>query len=55
MSEAGTELEELQPGRRYECSTCQGQLICTKKGDGGLTCCGQPMTSAAQKPLPSAD
>lgn len=43
------------PGKRYECETCGGQVICTKGGTGQLTCCGAPMTVQEPKPMPSAD
>ncbi|MCH8994838.1 MAG: desulfoferrodoxin [Chloroflexi bacterium] len=32
-----------QAGKRYLCSKCGTEMIVTKGGDGGLTCCGQPM------------
>jgi hypothetical protein len=47
--------QTILPGKRYECATCGGQLICTKAGDGALTCCGNAMTPLEPKPLPSAD
>lgn len=43
------------PGKRYRCETCGGELICTKPGSGGLTCCDAPMTEQEPKPMPSAD
>jgi Desulfoferrodoxin, N-terminal domain len=42
-------------GKRYQCATCGGQMMCTKAGDGKLECCGNPMESLEPKPLPSAD
>ncbi len=31
------------PGKRYYCEVCGSEFIVTRKGDGTLTCCGQPM------------
>jgi ssDNA-binding Zn-finger/Zn-ribbon topoisomerase 1 len=51
----GAEDNGIVPGKRYECAQCGGQLICTKGGEGSLACCGEPMTKAEAKALPSAD
>lgn len=52
---AGPPEGAILPGKRYECPHCGGQMICTKGGDGELTCCGEPMATAEAKALPSAD
>ncbi len=31
-------------GKRYFCEKCGTEFIVTKRGEGKLTCCGQPMT-----------
>jgi hypothetical protein len=42
-------------GKRYECKNCGTQVLCTKKGDGEVKCCGVPMDRLEPKPLPAAD
>jgi desulfoferrodoxin-like iron-binding protein len=42
-------------GKRYRCENCGTQALCTKPGDGELTCCGKPMQLQQPRPLPSAD
>jgi hypothetical protein len=42
-------------GKRYECGNCGTQALCTKRGDGEVNCCGEPMKQQDPKPLPSAD
>ena len=42
-------------GKRFTCTECGTQVLCTKRGDGGVTCCGKPMELQQPKPLPSAD
>jgi hypothetical protein len=42
-------------GRRYTCSRCGTQALCTKPGTGELNCCGVPMEAVQIKALPSAD
>ena len=32
-----------QVGKRYQCTKCGTEMIVTKGGDGGLSCCDQPM------------
>ena len=32
-----------QVGKRYMCTQCGSEMIVTKAGPGGLTCCSQPM------------
>jgi desulfoferrodoxin-like iron-binding protein len=42
-------------GKRYQCRTCGGIVLCTKAGGGAVECCGQPMLVLEPKPLPSSD
>lgn len=44
-----------QLGKRYECATCGGQIICVKGGEGAVSCCGVDMPVLDPKELPSAD
>jgi hypothetical protein len=44
-----------QLGKRYRCSKCNTEALCTKAGDGELTCCGQPMEVQEARPIPSSD
>lgn len=30
-------------GKRYICKTCNSEMIVTKKGEGTLSCCQNPM------------
>jgi desulfoferrodoxin-like iron-binding protein len=32
-----------QVGKRYFCEKCGSEMLVTKAGNGGLSCCGQPM------------
>jgi desulfoferrodoxin-like iron-binding protein len=42
-------------GKRYECTLCGAEILCTKAGEGTLSCCGQEMTLKKAKPLPTSD
>jgi hypothetical protein len=42
-------------GKRYECESCAGEVLCTKPGPGSMSCCGVSMTIKVAKPLPSSD
>jgi hypothetical protein len=53
--EVDTEETAIPAGKRYECAECGGQMICTRGGNGSLTCCGEPMSEVEAKALPSAD
>jgi desulfoferrodoxin-like iron-binding protein len=44
-----------QLGKRYRCSVCGTEALCTKTGDGELTCCNKPMEVQEAKPIPSSD
>ncbi|MDY6836097.1 MAG: hypothetical protein SVY53_14995 [Chloroflexota bacterium] len=32
-----------QLGKRYICAKCGAEFIVTRKGDGTIHCCGEPM------------
>jgi desulfoferrodoxin-like iron-binding protein len=42
-------------GKRYVCTRCGNQVLCTRPGDGELICCKQPMEVQQPRALPSAD
>ncbi|MBI3967540.1 MAG: hypothetical protein HY329_18035 [Chloroflexi bacterium] len=42
-------------GKRFVCNTCGTEVLCTKAGEGSLTCCEAAMELKQPKPLPSAD
>ena len=44
-----------QLGKRYRCSVCSTEALCTKAGDGELTCDGKPMEIQEAKAIPSSD
>jgi len=44
-----------QLGKRYKCSICGSEALCTKAGDGPLTCDGKEMQVQEAKPIPSSD
>ena len=44
-----------QLGKRYRCQKCGTEALCTKAGDGEMTCDGQPMQVQEAKPIPSSD
>jgi hypothetical protein len=44
-----------QLGKRYKCAICGTEALCTKAGDGSLTCDGQEMQVQEAKPIPSSD
>lgn len=44
-----------QLGKRYECAVCGITVLCTKAGQGELTCHGQAMQQQAPRKLPSSD
>jgi desulfoferrodoxin-like iron-binding protein len=45
----------LQVGKRYRCETCGAEVLVTKAGDGGLSCCEQVMELVQPKTTPSSD
>jgi desulfoferrodoxin-like iron-binding protein len=44
-----------QLGKRYKCSVCGTEALCTKAGEGKLECCGKAMQVQEAKPIPSSD
>jgi hypothetical protein len=44
-----------QLGKRYRCKTCGTEALCTKAGEGELTCDGKPMELQEARPIPSSD
>jgi desulfoferrodoxin-like iron-binding protein len=44
-----------QLGKRYRCSKCGTEILCTKAGEGTPTCCGQEMQVQEPRPIPSSD
>jgi hypothetical protein len=42
-------------GKRYECEHCAAEVLCTRPGDGELTCCDTTMRVKTAKPLPASD
>lgn len=42
-------------GKRYVCSVCGTEALCTKAGEGGVECDGQPMTLQTARQLPASD
>ena len=44
-----------QLGKRYKCSVCGTEVLCTKASDAKVECCGKEMEVQEPKPLPSAD
>jgi hypothetical protein len=49
------DMDANKAGKRYTCQTCGTQVMCTKGGEGRMSCHGQPMELHAAKPLPSSD
>lgn len=44
-----------QLGKRYRCSVCGTEVLCTKAGEGTITCDDKPMQVQEPRPLPSSD
>ena len=44
-----------QVGKRYFCEKCGSEMLVTKAGDGGLSCCGQPMQPREAPPRAQAE
>ncbi|MGV8057333.1 MAG: desulfoferrodoxin [Smithellaceae bacterium] len=44
-----------QLGKRYRCTVCGTETLCTKPGKGDLTCCDKAMELQEPKPAPSSD
>ncbi|GAG41998.1 unnamed protein product [marine sediment metagenome] len=44
-----------QLGKRYRCPVCGTEALCTKAGDGTVTCHDQAMEVQEPRPIPSSD
>jgi len=44
-----------QLGKRYRCKICGTEALCTKAGDGEVTCCDAKMEEQVPRPIPSSD
>ena len=58
LSDAGLAIQPggpVQLGKRYNCGSCEAELLVTKAGDGELVCHGTAMGIAQPKTLPSSD
>jgi len=44
-----------QLGKRYRCAKCGTEVLCTKGGDGVVSCCGQEMEVQQPRTVPSSD
>jgi hypothetical protein len=44
-----------QLGKRYRCSKCGSEVLCTKASTGDIVCCEQVMTTQEARPIPSSD
>ena len=44
-----------QLGKRYRCQVCSTEALCTKAGEGTITCDGQQMEAQEPRTLPSSD
>ena len=44
-----------QLGKRYKCSVCGTEVLCTKPSTSTITCDGKPMEIQEPKPVPSSD
>lgn len=44
-----------QLGKRYRCSVCGTEVLCTKAGTGAAVCCDKEMAAQEPRPVPSSD
>lgn len=44
-----------QLGKRFKCQACGTEVMCTKAGQGAVTCCDKEMEIQVPKALPSSD
>ena len=51
----GASIMANQLGKRFECRVCGTEILCTKAGEGAVTCCNQPMELKKPAALPTAD
>ncbi|MBN2401461.1 MAG: hypothetical protein JXN64_03590 [Spirochaetes bacterium] len=48
-------MKVIQLGKRYRCEVCGTEVLCSKAGQGTLSCCNQEMKVQEPKPIPSSD
>jgi hypothetical protein len=44
-----------QLGKRFKCEVCGSEVLCTRAGEGTVTCDGKEMELQKPKALPSSD
>jgi len=44
-----------QLGKRYRCAKCGTEVLCTKAGEGTVSCNDQEMEVQEPRPVPSSD
>jgi rubrerythrin len=44
-----------QLGKRYRCTVCGTEILCTKASEASPVCCEKEMEVQEPKPLPSSD
>jgi hypothetical protein len=44
-----------QLGKRYRCQVCGTEILCTKAGEGVVTCCDKEMELQQPRLIPSSD
>ncbi len=44
-----------QLGKRFKCETCGTEILCTRAGEGVVTCDNKEMSLQQPKALPSSD
>jgi desulfoferrodoxin-like iron-binding protein len=42
-------------GKRYKCTVCGTEVLCTKAGEGAAVCCNKEMEVQVPRPIPSSD
>lgn len=42
-------------GKRYACENCKAEMLCTKAGEGMITCHSQEMKALEDKPISTSD
>lgn len=49
------DLSMNQLGKRYKCQVCGTEVLCTKAGEGTISCDDKPMETQEPRPVPSSD
>ncbi len=44
-----------QLGKRYRCSKCGTEILCTKASDSVVNCCDEEMETQEPRKMPSSD